>query len=630
MKRFLLISLMLFVAAAVIGNSAAAQMKEAKKHVVQNKPIVENGFNNVLPKQSPEVVYPTTIPSDGIVIGTTDYDYGFNSGGPREITVNAENKVHITFMERDLDAVAPNNRLAQKYVYWNGTALTNSYPVAKSVATTGFGGVDCWLGGSGDNYGVWCAGSPLQFGMSDGAGAATFQVSTLPSYAGPDDPEITVDNNRQYLWYYYPNSSSSKTNYSVLKSTDYGTSWTLSDTALLSHLKYSSTFGIGSLDNPVLVAPNGNLYLTVCVSVAQGNGGVNLFPIGTTKDADSCDGIGYFKSTDVGSTWTWTRIGTDGQKIIMGSDTVYQLFENFAQFTAYVDWYNVLHVVASGYFKKAIRWAGGLVDSAVTQFGILYWNSTNQYWKLISNNADRSYAAYNNFTTAKSFNSWGMCYPTIGGRDKLFYCFWSQPLMKNNIIDTTYDGFYKYDLWYTISIDGGSTWSVSTKWPNTTTAQGHYACLGGITKPSPISFGHTTHVVYLNDTTGGTSIADIGPGKRTKVDWIYRIIGIPDNVDIKNSSPYSFALHQNYPNPFNPSTTIRYDLPTRSSVRLAIYNTLGQIVKELINVEQSAGPQSVVWYANVPSGMYFYRLEAASLNYLSKRFVETKKMLLMR
>lgn len=94
--------------------------------------------------------------------------------------------------------------------------------------------------------------------------------------------------------------------------------------------------------------------------------------------------------------------------------------------------------------------------------------------------------------------------------------------------------------------------------------------------------------------------------------------------------PTEFCLSQNYPNPFNPSTTIQYGLPAQSSVRLVIYNVLGQVVKELINTEQQAGYQSAVWNANVSSGMYFYRIEATSKDDPSKRFVETKKMLLLK
>jgi predicted lipoprotein with Yx(FWY)xxD motif len=120
--------------------------------------------------------------------------------------------------------------------------------------------------------------------------------------------------------------------------------------------------------------------------------------------------------------------------------------------------------------------------------------------------------------------------------------------------------------------------------------------------------------------------------------YTYRLKQIDNNGAFKYSQemeisivvPNIFSLNQNYPNPFNPSTTIQYSLPARSTVRLVIYNTLGQVVKELINTEQQAGVQSVIWNANVASGLYFYRLEATSIDDPSKRFVETKKMLLLK
>jgi len=105
---------------------------------------------------------------------------------------------------------------------------------------------------------------------------------------------------------------------------------------------------------------------------------------------------------------------------------------------------------------------------------------------------------------------------------------------------------------------------------------------------------------------------------------------ISEGVDNTLQTPKEFALLRNYPNPFNPSTIIQYSLPARSTVRVVIYNVLGQVVKELVNSEQQAGYQFVVWNANVSSGMYFYRLEAVSTETPSKRFVETKKMLLLK
>ncbi len=88
--------------------------------------------------------------------------------------------------------------------------------------------------------------------------------------------------------------------------------------------------------------------------------------------------------------------------------------------------------------------------------------------------------------------------------------------------------------------------------------------------------------------------------------------------------PMNFALYQNYPNPFNPATTITYDLPVRSNVKLVVYNILGQEVAVLVNGEQEAGRYNVRFDASgLPSGVYFYKLEAG-------RYTEVRKMILVK
>jgi hypothetical protein len=101
---------------------------------------------------------------------------------------------------------------------------------------------------------------------------------------------------------------------------------------------------------------------------------------------------------------------------------------------------------------------------------------------------------------------------------------------------------------------------------------------------------------------------------------------------LRNESelPKAYSLSQNFPNPFNPSTTLRYGLSSRSRVRLQVYNILGQVVADLADNEQSAGWNQVVWNANVSSGLYFYRLDAVSVSDPSKRFVDVKKMILLK
>jgi poly(3-hydroxybutyrate) depolymerase len=91
-----------------------------------------------------------------------------------------------------------------------------------------------------------------------------------------------------------------------------------------------------------------------------------------------------------------------------------------------------------------------------------------------------------------------------------------------------------------------------------------------------------------------------------------------------NSLPKKIILSQNYPNPFNPSTTIKYQLPTKSNVRLEVFNILGQCVATLVNAEQQAGNYQVPFDAKtLSSGMYFYRI-AIGTN------VKSCKMMLIR
>jgi hypothetical protein len=95
---------------------------------------------------------------------------------------------------------------------------------------------------------------------------------------------------------------------------------------------------------------------------------------------------------------------------------------------------------------------------------------------------------------------------------------------------------------------------------------------------------------------------------------------------VTTEKPMVFGLSQNYPNPFNPATSITYQLPFRSNVRLEVFDILGRRVVTLINDIQQAGSYTLPFnaaQASLASGMYFYRLQAGS-------FVQTKKMLLVK
>ena len=114
--------------------------------------------------------------------------------------------------------------------------------------------------------------------------------------------------------------------------------------------------------------------------------------------------------------------------------------------------------------------------------------------------------------------------------------------------------------------------------------------------------------------------------------WIKEIsLSVWEKSNQIAAAPAKFALGQNYPNPFNPSTTITYSITERSAVVLTIYNALGQLVSTVENGMTDAGVYEYTFNASqMPSGVYFYRLEAMSQQNSGKAFVETRKMLLMK
>jgi len=95
--------------------------------------------------------------------------------------------------------------------------------------------------------------------------------------------------------------------------------------------------------------------------------------------------------------------------------------------------------------------------------------------------------------------------------------------------------------------------------------------------------------------------------------------------------PFGFNIHQNYPNPFNPLTTIKYQIPELSFVSLAIYDILGNEVATLVNEEKQAGNYEIAFDGStLPSGIYFYSLQATPGGWQAGNFFETKKMVLLR
>ena len=168
--------------------------------------------------------------------------------------------------------------------------------------------------------------------------------------------------------------------------------------------------------------------------------------------------------------------------------------------------------------------------------------------------------------------------------------------------------------------DGWMTWNV------TPALYAEYNCYGeGSDYSSRISIG----TQLTSEEAAAYTMENIF-AQTTFPDWAFDWIPDPDlitDIDDDNNDdiiPTSYALYQNYPNPFNPATTIKYQIPQVSNVKIIVYNILGQSVKTLVNREQAAGIYTLKFDASrLASGVYFLNIKAGD-------FVQTKKMMLLK
>lgn len=112
----------------------------------------------------------------------------------------------------------------------------------------------------------------------------------------------------------------------------------------------------------------------------------------------------------------------------------------------------------------------------------------------------------------------------------------------------------------------------------------------------------------------------------TIIVYVKQVVGLGNE---QNNLPQKFILHQNYPNPFNPGTTICFDIPQITEVKIDVFDLLGNHVISLINEKREAGRYTLYWNGKsgrgglMSAGVYIYRLSAND-------YVDYKKMLLIK
>lgn len=100
--------------------------------------------------------------------------------------------------------------------------------------------------------------------------------------------------------------------------------------------------------------------------------------------------------------------------------------------------------------------------------------------------------------------------------------------------------------------------------------------------------------------------------------------------------PESFHVSRAYPNPFNPTTTIDYQLPSRSHVTVNIYDVRGRLVKSLSNIPMPAGYHHIQWDGknkqgtSVATGVYFIEIRIQPQSPATNFMRETRKIVYLK
>ncbi len=174
---------------------------------------------------------------------------------------------------------------------------------------------------------------------------------------------------------------------------------------------------------------------------------------------------------------------------------------------------------------------------------------------------------------------------------------------------------------------------------------------------SPASLGLTLHnpTPVYQGRTSGISAQPKGPGidtwlntKVTTAGWYCIAVWRSDCFGGIGNGSYRLNIHSGasatpdqptipaatgivgiHPNPFNPQTRIAFDLASNATVRLAVYDLQGALVRTLVSAALSAGSHEATWDGRdndgraLASGTYLARLEADGMQ-------QTQKLVLMK
>ncbi len=354
----------------------------------------------------------------------------------------------------------------------------------------------------------------------------------------------------------------------IFKSTDDGLTWSHSGNGLLNN-NNNEVLSLVTFNNNIFAGMDNEegIYLST-------NNGTNWFAVNNGIPINNIDGV--------------DALAVSGASIYAGTDYgggVFRSTNNGSSWTLVNNGLGNVRV-------SSLAVSGNTLYAGTYGGGIFFTTNSGTNWQYLglTNRNIRSLKASGSFIFAGTDTN-GVFLSTNGGTD------WSQTSLNdrtvfslevygNNVFAATLNGIF-------VSNDNGATWNQRNE---------------GLTDLDITSFGFINNYIL----TGAETI------------WRRNLAEIISVQLISTNVPKQFTLYQNYPNPFNPTTSISFDIATKESIKLILYDIVGHEVVTLVNQELNAGCYSVDWNANnYTSGIYFYKL-------MTRRFSDSKKMILIK
>lgn len=398
--------------------------------------------------------------------------------------------------------------------------------------------------------------------------------------------------------------------------------WILQQSGVTSALRdiefiNSNTGWICGSEGIILKTTNGGLNWIQQINEASGKSLTGIHPV--NENLIYC--VGYFetilKTTNGGINWTTIQNGPIG----LGRSYLSVFFLNemtgwigstnsvFAKVmkttNGGINWEDYIHEVGwlyDIYFKDSLNGIGVSSSSCygLTSNGGVNWTlyqvGNGDYYdiSIMSYNKNIGFIVSGIGYSVRKTTNFGVTFDSVGNIPFVVppYEIYCSKFINENVgwAGGSYGVLYKTG-------DGGKTWH----------------------QQNSLNQAFVRRIYALNDTVvwavgGGGKIIHTTNGGDT-ITSIYKV---------SNTIPIEIKLFQNYPNPFNPISKIKYEISKLMDVKLIVFDILGKEVVTLVNEKHQPGKYEATFDGNnLPSGIYFYRLENEN-NFITKKMILIK------